>query len=157
MRMSLLVVRTIVISYLAFDMYYFVSDTISISIQLLCQYHLFFSLNLPILSIIFCCICITKIHCNTYSISKYIFFTLANVLIDAFINIIQLIFVLYCYTKSIEVCILFFNIFFFFCYKRTNLHIQIVSNVLLYIYTKVFNYKIRLQYLFFYLPERSFH
>lgn len=28
MRMSLLVVRTIVISYLAFDMYYFVSDTI---------------------------------------------------------------------------------------------------------------------------------
>ena len=28
MRMSLLVVRTIVISYLAFDMHYFVSDTI---------------------------------------------------------------------------------------------------------------------------------
>ena len=28
MRMSLLVVRTIVISYLAFDMYCFVSDTI---------------------------------------------------------------------------------------------------------------------------------
>ena len=28
MRMSLLVVRTIVISYLAFDMYYFVSATI---------------------------------------------------------------------------------------------------------------------------------
>lgn len=28
MRMSLLVVRTIVISYLAFDMYYFVSDII---------------------------------------------------------------------------------------------------------------------------------
>ena len=38
--------------------------------------------------------------------------------IDAFINIIQLIFVLYCYTKSIEVCILFFNIFSFFATKE---------------------------------------
>lgn len=45
-------------------------------------------------------------------------FLLANVLIDAFINIIQLIFVLYCYTKSIEVCILFFNIFSFFLLQK---------------------------------------
>ena len=57
--------------------------------------------------------------------------------------------VLYCHIGIIEVCILFFNIFFFFCLKRTNLHIQIVLNVLSYMYKKVFNYKIRSQYLFF--------
>ena len=44
--------------------------------------------------------------------------------------------VLYCHIRIIKVCILFFNIFFFFCLKRTNLHIQTVLNVLSYIYTK---------------------
>lgn len=117
MRMSLLVVRTIVISYLAFDMYHFVSDTI-VYLHNFFVNTIYFFVKLTNFPYYFYCICIVKIHCNTYSISKCIFLILANVLIDAFINIIQLIFVLYCYTKSIEVCILFFNIFSFFATKE---------------------------------------
>ena len=64
----------------------------SISAKLLCQSHLFFSLNFTIFPTCFCCICTIKIHYNTYFISKYIFFALINAPIDAFINIIHLIF-----------------------------------------------------------------
>ena len=91
MRMSLLVVHTIVISYLTFDMYYFVSATIVYPQNFFVNPICFFSLNFTIFPISFCCICTIKIHYNTYSISKYLFFALINALIDAFINIIQLI------------------------------------------------------------------
>ena len=118
MRMSLLVVRTIVISYLIFDMYYFVSATIVYPQDFFVNPICFFRLILQFSPLVFVVSAQQKIHYNTYSISKHTFFALINTLIDAFINIIQLIFCIILSYWNHRSLYFIFQYFFLFLLKK---------------------------------------